>query len=232
MFSADSSISKGLSSSTSSSSSSPKLYGKVYFYAKKSRSETNTESVGNTKHEEIRKIALPPTYQEFYNLIMLSLAKETSERQHLSDSHLALSSSSSLSSKSGLILKYLGQDENWVSFSSQEEYDHALALCKSCQNHCIRIRVYYKKGLFKSSSSRSKKCLDTHQCIHNLTICSDFEELQRLLREHASSKSSSSSSSDSSAPSSTNSSSSQSSNSDQFFQFWSASGSSCLESKA
>ncbi|KAG2393307.1 hypothetical protein C9374_006838 [Naegleria lovaniensis] len=225
MFCADSCSSKGLSSS------SPKLYGKVYFYAKKSRSESNTESVGNTKHEEIRKISLPPTYQEFYNLIMLSLAKETNDRQHLSDSHLALSSSS-LSSKSGLILKYLGQDENWVSFSSQEEYDNALSICKCCQNHCIRIRVYYKKSLFKSSSSRSKKCLDSHQCIHNLTICSDFEELQRLMREHATSNSSSSSSAPSAPSTTTTNSSTSSSNSDQFFQFWSASGSSCLESKA
>jgi len=200
------------------SESSTKLYGKVYFYVKKSKSETNNESAGSSKYEEIRKIVLPSHYQEFYNQIMLSLAKDSGVKQHLSDSAIPLK----LSKANGIIFKFLGSDNNWTTFSSQEEYDQALNLCKVSQNHCLRIRVYYKKSLFKSSKSSKKVSENSNTCVHNLTVCSDFSELQRLLREHSNNPTTSSS---------TTSSPNNNSNNDQFFNFWS-SGSSCLESKA
>lgn len=183
----------------------PKLYGKVYFYVKKSRSDSKTESVGTPKHEEIRKIALPQSYDEFYNQIMLSLAKDSKVSHHLSDSVLPLKTNSCIEKKNNIILKYLSSDDSWKEFSSQSEYGEALTLCQNTKTHCLRIRVYYKKNLFNSKSSSKSKKSNTlvSQTYHNLTVCSDFEELQRLLREHANysfTESSSSTSSPNSSP--------------------------------
>ncbi|KAL9656798.1 hypothetical protein ABK040_004334 [Willaertia magna] len=199
-----------------SENNSAKLYGKIYFYCK-SKKETSSSQTAS-KYEEVRKIVLPNSYVEFMNQIMLSLSKEKA-KHHFSDSSV-----SNFQKHDSLTFKYLDEDEKWTTFSSQEDYTKALSLCSSTKSNCLRMKVYYKKSMFKLSSKKAKKSEDCNNAsVHNLTVCSDFREFQKLLM--------SGKSNDLCAPiSNTSTTSSSSATPNQcIFQFWTGS---CLESKA
>ena len=140
-----------------------------------------SSNVQPKKHEEIRKIALCDSYQEFYNSIMLSLSSGRNEdgKQYLSD-HIPMSLVNTQKKKKTISFKYQDGEKDWISFDNQEEYQQAFLLAK--EQKSLRVKVVYKKSMFKPSSGASKASKHQISQNHSLTISVEFEKLQELLR--------------------------------------------------
>nr|CAG4716702.1 unnamed protein product [Naegleria fowleri] len=198
-----------------------KIVAKVFFYAKQKNglvSATSVEAPGNIypqqkssssvdskkkSYDEIRKIVLPGSFVEFSNQVMLSLSRDSSSvcgkddqdfsnhsKQYLSD-HAPMSIINSSKKNFGVTFKYQSGDE-WINFTSEDEYQQALVVAK--QQKSLRVKVYYKKHLFKSAAHRASRHerIQKHQqqqpINHTFTISVDFQDLQKLLRESAQSE--------------------------------------------
>ncbi|KAG2382882.1 hypothetical protein C9374_004849 [Naegleria lovaniensis] len=166
---------------------------------------SSMESTKKKSYDEIRKIVLPGSFVEFNNQVMLSLSRDSNvcgsnrcsnnmddqdcsssaSKQYLSD-HTPMSIINSSKKNFGVTFKYQSGDE-WINFASEDEYQKALLVAK--QQKSLRVKVYYKKHLFKSAAhraSRHEKIQKQQQPVnHTFTISVDFQDLQKLLRESA-----------------------------------------------
>lgn len=157
-----------------------KLYGKLYFHAKDRKNNSDTE----TKPSEIRKVALPKSFDEFYETVMLSLIHRTNQKQNLSDSLVdSLRQQNTVSNC--LTLKYKDiNSEKWKRFNDQKSYENAILKTLNETNRVLKIKVFYKKSMFKQGSSSSRPVhRDSYNLDHHLTICTDLSQIQLLIEK-------------------------------------------------
>jgi len=155
-----------------------KLHAKVFFYAKHHKSSASSmEAPSNqtkSKSDEIRKICLYDTFQEFQNRVMLSIdSPNNDEKQYFSDP--------TPSKKNyALTFKYLDAEKDWISFANEEEYQNALQLAQTLKQS-LRVKVYYKK----SKKSKSKSDHQSNSFNHCLTVSIDHQKLQQMLKDQS-----------------------------------------------
>ncbi|KAL9644498.1 hypothetical protein ABK040_009362 [Willaertia magna] len=171
------------------SKSEKKIVAKVYFLAKKKKSEQQSLDLSQKKkYDEIRKISLPLNFQEFKNQIYLSILKDlnksasSEEKDKLYDSDsivMSILDEKRKLQQESIIFKF-EKEGNWNNVTTNEEYQLFLQ-----QEENLKIKVVYKQSLFKQKkNSKSKQSKSNNNDSLHLTVSFDFKEFQNKLQQN------------------------------------------------